>query len=46
MGFGPKPIKKFPDSIEVKAILECVGMNFISLKGNELKKDKSCVQLI
>jgi thiamine biosynthesis lipoprotein len=44
-GFGPKPIKKFPDSIEVKAILECVGMNFISLKGNELKKDKSCVQI-
>lgn len=44
-GFGTKPEKKFPDSIQVKAILECVGMNFISLKGNELKKDKPCVQV-
>ncbi|WP_165503664.1 FAD:protein FMN transferase [Pedobacter hiemivivus] len=44
-GFGPKPISKFPDSLEVKQLLNCVGMNNLSLKGNHLKKSKPCVKI-
>jgi len=44
-GFGPKPITKFPDSIEVKQLLNCIGMNYLSLKGNHLKKSKACIKI-
>ena len=44
-GFGAKPIDKFPDSGQVKELLECVGMNNLSLKGNFLKKKKQCINV-
>ncbi|TKC55475.1 FAD:protein FMN transferase [Pedobacter hiemivivus] len=44
-GFGPKPIAKFPDSMEVKQLLNCIGMNNLSLKGNHLKKSKACIKI-
>lgn len=44
-GFGPKPILKFPDSLEVKQLLSCVGMHHLSLKGNHLKKSKPCIKI-
>lgn len=44
-GFGVKPAERFPDSTMVSAALKCVGMNFLSLKGNHLKKERSCVQI-
>lgn len=44
-GFGPKPVKSFPDSAEVKALLNCVGMNNLSLKGNYLQKRKPCIKV-
>jgi thiamine biosynthesis lipoprotein len=44
-GFGAKPIVKFPDSLEIKHILNCVGMHYLNLKGNQLKKEKSCIQV-
>lgn len=44
-GFGAKPIVKFPDDLEIKHILNCVGMHYLSLKGNQLKKDKPCIQV-
>lgn len=44
-GFGPKRIDKFPDSAEVKQLLQCVGMNNLSLKGNRLTKAKSCISV-
>jgi thiamine biosynthesis lipoprotein len=44
-GFGTTPVKKFADSTEVKEILKCVGMDFLSLEDNELKKQKPCVQI-
>ncbi|WP_235005438.1 FAD:protein FMN transferase [Pedobacter nyackensis] len=44
-GFGPKRIDKFPDSSEVKQLLQCVGMNNLHLKGNHLTKSKSCISV-
>lgn len=44
-GFGVKPVERFPDSTMVSAVLKCVGMNFLSLKGNDLKKERPCVQI-
>ncbi|WP_316814127.1 FAD:protein FMN transferase [Pedobacter heparinus] len=44
-GFGAKSITKFPDSAEVKQLLACVGMHHLSLKGNYLKKSKSCIKV-
>ncbi|WP_214228456.1 FAD:protein FMN transferase [Pedobacter sp. B4-66] len=44
-GFGAKPIDKFPDSAKIKELLKCVGMQNLSLKGNFLKKKKSCVNV-
>ena len=44
-GFGAKPISTFPDSLSIKTILPCVGMKNLSLKGNFLKKYKSCTQI-
>src|SRR5215217_3551816 len=44
-GFGVKPVDHFPDSAAIKNILNCVGMYNLELKGNYLKKDKSCIQI-
>jgi len=44
-GFGVKPVERFPDSMMVSAVLKCVGMRFLSLKGNVLKKERPCVQI-
>lgn len=44
-GFGPKRIEKFPDSSEVKRLLQCVGMNNLYLKGNRLTKTKPCIHV-
>jgi len=44
-GFGAKPIREFPDSAAIKAILPCVGMNKIHLIGDSLYKDKPCLQI-
>lgn len=44
-GFGVLPVKSFPDSAAISAILPCVGMNNLVLKGNHLKKDMPCVQV-
>jgi thiamine biosynthesis lipoprotein len=44
-GFGPKRIDKFPDSTEVKQLLQCVGMNNLHLKGNHLTKSKPCMSV-
>lgn len=39
-GFGPTPVTSFPDSAKVKQLLQNVGMNYLELKGNYLKKKK------
>lgn len=44
-GFGPKPIAEFPDSMEVKQLLNCIGMHNLSLKGKHLKKSKACIKI-
>lgn len=44
-GFGAKPILEFPDTALIKAILPCVGMPKIHLKGDYLYKDKPCLQI-
>lgn len=44
-GFGVKPVERFPDSMMVSAVLKCVGMRFLSLKGDVLKKERPCVQI-
>lgn len=44
-GFGPKPISSFPDSMAVNALLKCVGMNSLRLKGNRLTKTKPCITI-
>lgn len=44
-GFGPKRINKFPDSAEIKQLLQCVGMNNLRLKGNRLIKTKPCISV-
>jgi thiamine biosynthesis lipoprotein len=44
-GFGAKRIKEFPDYTTIQAILPCVGMDKIHLKGDFLYKDKACIQV-
>lgn len=44
-GFGPKPISSFPDSMAVNALLKCVGMTSLRLKGNRLTKTKPCIKI-
>lgn len=44
-GFGAKRVKAFPDSMAIKQILKCVGTNFLSLRGNYLKKQKPCIKV-
>lgn len=44
-GFGPKPITVFPDSNRVKELLKNVGMNLLSIQGNNLLKRQPGVQI-
>lgn len=44
-GFGPKTIDHFPDSMEIKQALACVGMNKVKLKKNRLEKKIDCAKL-
>ena len=44
-GFGPKPIVVFPDSAKVKELLKNVGMDLLSVQGNELFKKQPGVQI-
>ncbi|MBC7566405.1 MAG: FAD:protein FMN transferase [Pedobacter sp.] len=44
-GFGAKPIQDFPDSLTIKQILPCVGMQNLSLDGSFLRKSKPCIQV-
>nr|WP_221450859.1 FAD:protein FMN transferase [Pedobacter cryoconitis] len=44
-GFGPKPINLFPDSAEIKKLLQNVGMNYLELKGNRLLKKKPGIHI-
>lgn len=44
-GFGPKPVESFPDSATVKQLLQNVGMNYLELKGNYLKKKKPGIKI-
>ena len=44
-GFGPRPISLFPDSTEIKKLLQNVGMNYLELKGNRLLKKKPGIQI-
>ncbi|WP_342329115.1 FAD:protein FMN transferase [Pedobacter sp. FW305-3-2-15-E-R2A2] len=44
-GFGPKPVESFPDRTTVKLLLQNVGMNYLELQGNYLKKHKPGVKI-
>lgn len=44
-GFGPEGLRQFPDSAAVIRILENVGMNKLTLRGNTLTKLKPGVQV-
>jgi thiamine biosynthesis lipoprotein len=44
-GFGPKPVESFPDSATVKQLLQNVGMNYLELDGDYLKKSKPGVKI-
>ncbi|RZM23627.1 MAG: FAD:protein FMN transferase [Pedobacter sp.] len=44
-GFGAKPISRFPDSSEIKRLLEFTGMNYLRLKKDYLSKLRSAVQV-
>lgn len=44
-GFGPKPVSLFPDSAMVRQLLQNVGMNYLELRGNYLKKKKPGVKI-
>lgn len=44
-GFGPRRINSFPDSSQISALLPCVGMDGVVLKGKVLTKKKSCIQI-
>ncbi|WP_269427884.1 FAD:protein FMN transferase [Pedobacter punctiformis] len=44
-GFGPKKELKEPDSAEVKAILNCVGMQNLIFKKGLLRKLKPCIKI-
>jgi thiamine biosynthesis lipoprotein len=44
-GFGPRKISSFPDSSQITALLSCVGMKKLQLKGPRLFKKNPCVQI-
>lgn len=44
-GFGVQATHSFPDSLEIKQILSCVGMGYLKLQSNFLVKHKPCVQI-
>ncbi|MCO5240814.1 MAG: FAD:protein FMN transferase [Chitinophagaceae bacterium] len=44
-GFSARPVKKYPDSARVRALLRCTGTDKIRLKGSRLVKAKSCVAI-
>lgn len=44
-GFSAKPVKKFPDTAKVRALLRCIGADKIKLKENRLIKTKPCVRI-
>ncbi|SHH06307.1 FAD:protein FMN transferase [Pedobacter caeni] len=44
-GFGPKAVDHFPDRATVKALLGNVGMNYLELEGNYLRKKKPGVTI-
>lgn len=44
-GFGVKPVDHFPDSNEVRHVMDCVGMDKIRLKRYQLRKQSPCVQI-
>lgn len=44
-GFGPKSITVFPDSARIRELLKNVGMNLLSIQGNELFKKQPGVQI-
>lgn len=44
-GLGIKEQTSLPDSSEIKAVLECIGSNKLSLKDHFLGKSNPCVQI-
>lgn len=44
-GFSAKPVKKYPDSARVRALLQCTGTDKIKLEGNRLIKTKPCITI-
>jgi thiamine biosynthesis lipoprotein len=44
-GFGPSAVKEFPDSASVQETLTHVGMKYLRLKGDLLRKTKAQVQI-
>ncbi|MES2455386.1 MAG: FAD:protein FMN transferase [Bacteroidota bacterium] len=44
-GFGVRPVEEYPDSAKVKNILQCVGMDKLTLKAGFLQKKKPCIQV-
>ena len=44
-GFGVENVDHFPDSNEVRATLECVGMDKLKLRGHLLEKKTPCTQI-
>jgi len=44
-GFGVRPVAGFPDSVAIKDLLKCVGMNGLSLQKDVLRKKRSCLQI-
>ena len=39
-GFGAKPISAFPDSLEIKRLLDFTGMKYLTLKKDYLRKSR------
>jgi thiamine biosynthesis lipoprotein len=44
-GFGPSPVKSFPDSAAIRKALKYVGMKYLRIDGELLKKTKPEVQI-
>jgi thiamine biosynthesis lipoprotein len=44
-GFGSERILNFPDSLTIQQIMPCIGMRNVSLKGDFLKKSRSCIEI-
>ena len=44
-GFSAKPVKKYPDSAKVHALLQCIGTDKIKLEGHHLIKTKPCITI-